>query len=39
MMNYLENGNIINSVNFPKCDMGAVIPQDVWQFSIKTLQT
>ncbi|MCQ2080065.1 MAG: phosphoglycerate dehydrogenase [Lachnospiraceae bacterium] len=22
MMNYLENGNIINSVNFPNCDMG-----------------
>ena len=22
MMNYLENGNIVNSVNFPKCDMG-----------------
>ena len=22
MMNYLENGNIINSVNFPSCDMG-----------------
>ena len=22
MKNYLENGNIINSVNFPKCDMG-----------------
>jgi len=22
MMNYLENGNIINSVNFPACDMG-----------------
>lgn len=22
MMNYLENGNIINSVNYPKCDMG-----------------
>ncbi len=22
MMNYLENGNIINSVNFPTCDMG-----------------
>ena len=22
MMNYLENGNIINSVNFPGCDMG-----------------
>ena len=21
-MNYLENGNIINSVNFPNCDMG-----------------
>lgn len=22
VMNYLENGNIINSVNFPNCDMG-----------------
>ena len=22
VMNYLENGNIINSVNFPACDMG-----------------
>ncbi len=22
LMNYLENGNIINSVNYPKCDMG-----------------
>ena len=22
MMNYLENGNIVNSVNFPACDMG-----------------
>ena len=22
MMDYLENGNIINSVNFPSCDMG-----------------
>jgi D-3-phosphoglycerate dehydrogenase len=22
MINYLENGNIINSVNFPNCDMG-----------------
>ena len=22
VMNYLENGNIINSVNFPSCDMG-----------------
>ncbi|MBQ8821050.1 MAG: phosphoglycerate dehydrogenase [Lachnospiraceae bacterium] len=22
MMNYLENGNIINSVNYPACDMG-----------------
>lgn len=22
VMNYLENGNIINSVNFPTCDMG-----------------
>jgi D-3-phosphoglycerate dehydrogenase len=21
-MDYLENGNIINSVNFPNCDMG-----------------
>lgn len=24
MMDYLENGNIVNSVNYPKCDMGAV---------------
>jgi len=23
MMNYLENGNIVNSVNYPNCDMGA----------------
>ena len=22
MKDYLENGNIINSVNYPKCDMG-----------------
>ncbi|NBI89495.1 3-phosphoglycerate dehydrogenase [Lachnospiraceae bacterium] len=22
MINYLENGNILNSVNYPKCDMG-----------------
>ena len=22
MMNYLENGNIINSVNYPRCDLG-----------------
>ena len=22
LMNYLENGNIVNSVNFPDCDMG-----------------
>ena len=22
MMNYLENGNIVNSVNYPNCDMG-----------------
>lgn len=22
LMDYLENGNIINSVNYPKCDMG-----------------
>ena len=22
MKNYLENGNIINSVNYPNCDMG-----------------
>lgn len=22
VMNYLENGNIVNSVNFPSCDMG-----------------
>lgn len=24
MMDYLENGNIVNSVNFPKCEMGSV---------------
>jgi D-3-phosphoglycerate dehydrogenase len=24
MMDYLENGNIKNSVNFPACDMGAI---------------
>jgi D-3-phosphoglycerate dehydrogenase len=22
VMNFLENGNIVNSVNFPNCDMG-----------------
>ncbi|MBQ3492131.1 MAG: 3-phosphoglycerate dehydrogenase, partial [Oscillospiraceae bacterium] len=22
IMNYLENGNIVNSVNYPNCDMG-----------------
>lgn len=22
MMDYLENGNVVNSVNYPKCDMG-----------------
>ena len=22
LKNYLENGNIVNSVNYPKCDMG-----------------
>ncbi len=22
MMDYLENGNIVNSVNYPNCDMG-----------------
>ena len=22
MMNYLQNGNIVNSVNYPNCDMG-----------------
>ncbi|MDR2888505.1 MAG: phosphoglycerate dehydrogenase [Lachnospiraceae bacterium] len=27
MMNYLENGNIINSVNFPHCDMGVCTQQ------------
>ena len=25
MMDYLENGNIINSVNYPKCDMGVCV--------------
>ena len=25
VMNYLENGNIVNSVNFPNCDMGVCI--------------
>lgn len=25
MMNYLENGNIVNSVNFPNCDMGICV--------------
>lgn len=24
MMDYLENGNIVNSVNFPRCEMGPV---------------
>lgn len=24
MMDYLENGNIVNSVNFPRCDMGEI---------------
>ncbi|MBR4530290.1 MAG: phosphoglycerate dehydrogenase [Lachnospiraceae bacterium] len=25
MMNYLENGNIINSVNYPRCDLGICV--------------
>lgn len=25
LMNYLENGNIINSVNYPNCDMGICV--------------
>lgn len=28
VMNYLENGNIINSVNFPNCDMGVCTKAD-----------
>ena len=28
VMNYLENGNIINSVNFPTCDMGICTKAD-----------
>ena len=28
VMNYLENGNIINSVNFPNCDMGICTKED-----------
>ena len=27
IMNYLENGNIVNSVNFPNCDMGVCASQ------------
>ena len=27
LMNYLENGNIVNSVNFPNCDMGVCAAQ------------
>lgn len=27
MKNYLENGNIVNSVNFPNCDMGVCTQQ------------
>ena len=27
VMNYLENGNIVNSVNFPNCDMGICTSQ------------
>ena len=27
VMNYLENGNIVNSVNFPSCDMGVCTKQ------------
>ena len=27
IMNYLENGNIVNSVNFPNCDMGVCATQ------------
>ena len=27
IMNYLENGNIVNSVNFPNCDMGICASQ------------
>lgn len=27
VMNYLENGNIVNSVNFPNCDMGVCASQ------------
>ncbi len=45
VMNYLENGNIINSVNFPNCDMGKLtkparllilhknIPNSIGQFT------
>ena len=25
LMNYLENGNIVNSVNYPNCDMGTCV--------------
>ena len=32
MKNYLENGNIINSVNYPNCDMG--IPEQVGRVAI-----
>ena len=28
VMNYLENGNIVNSVNFPSCDMGVCTKAD-----------
>lgn len=26
MMDYIENGNIVNSVNFPPCTMGPIVP-------------
>ena len=26
MMEYMENGNIVNSVNFPECDLGPISP-------------
>ena len=46
VMNYLENGNIVNSVNFPNCDMGVCskearitilhknIPNTIGQFAV-----
>ena len=39
LMDYLENGNINNSVNYPNCDMGLRTQEDVSRFSIAIYQT